>query len=91
MVDFTLALLAALRVFLFPFAAHDDQVDALTQALNRLYRLSSSIYTTPESDIVVDPCEIPPHWPRAFGMDIRWHGTAALWGALDPQRSHCHR
>ena len=68
----------------FPYAAHDDQVDALTQALNRLYRLNSAIYTTPESDFAVDPCEIPPHWPRAYGLDIRWNGTAALWGALDP-------
>src|SRR6266851_3817695 len=69
----------------FPFGTHDDQVDALTQGLNRLYRLSSSIYTTPESEIAVDSFEIPAHWPRAFGMDVRWNGTAALWGALDPQ------
>lgn len=57
----------------------------MTQALNRLYRLSSSIYTTPESEIAIDPREIPPYWPRAFGMDIRWNGTTALWSALDPQ------
>jgi hypothetical protein len=27
-----------------------------------------------------------PHgrWPRAFGMDIRWNETAALWAAVDP-------
>ena len=69
----------------FPFATHDDQVDALTQALNRLYRVNSAIYTVPESEIAVEPFEIPGHWLRAFGMDVRWNGTAALWGARDPQ------
>jgi predicted phage terminase large subunit-like protein len=69
----------------FPYAAHDDQVDALTQALNRLYRVSSAIYTVPESEIEVEPFEIPSHWPRCFGMDIRWNRTAALWGARNPQ------
>ena len=69
----------------FPNAAHDDQVDALTQALNRLQGASSAIYTVAESEIAVDPFEIPTHWPRAFGMDVRWNETAALWGALDPE------
>src|SRR5206468_314256 len=27
---------------------------------------------------------IPEHWPRAFGMDVRWNTVAAIWGALDP-------
>jgi hypothetical protein len=48
-------------------------------------RVSSAIYTTPESEIAIDPFEIPDHWPRAFGLDIRWDRTAALWGALDKQ------
>jgi predicted phage terminase large subunit-like protein len=68
----------------FPNAAHDDQVDALTQALNRLRGVSSAIYTMAESEITVEPFKIPCHWPRAFGMDIRWNEAAALWGALDP-------
>jgi predicted phage terminase large subunit-like protein len=68
----------------FPHAAHDDQVDALTQALNRLRGVSSAIYTMAESQITVEPFEIPCHWPRAFGMDIRLNETTALWGALDP-------
>ena len=68
----------------FPNAAHDDQVDALTQALNRLRGVSSAIYTMAESEITVAPFRIPSHWPRAFGMDIRWNQAAALWGALDP-------
>jgi predicted phage terminase large subunit-like protein len=68
----------------FPNAAHDDQVDALTQALNRLHGGSSAIYTVAESEITIEPFEIPNHWPRAFGMDIRLNETVALWGALDP-------
>ena len=69
----------------FPYAAHDDQVDALTQALNRLHGVSRKIYTVQEAEIAVDPLEIPAYWPCAFGMDARLTETAALWGAWDPQ------
>ena len=65
-------------------------MDALTQALKRLYRLNSAIYTTPESDFVVDPCAIRALAARAYGMDLRWNGTAALWGALDPDSGTLH-
>jgi len=68
----------------FPHAAHDDQVDALTQALNRLQGASRAIYTVLESEIAVDPIPIPAHWPCVFGMDVRLTETAALWGAFDP-------
>jgi phage terminase large subunit-like protein len=44
---------------------------------------SGAIYPVEESSLLVDPFEIPPHWPRAFGMDVGWNCTAALWGALD--------
>jgi predicted phage terminase large subunit-like protein len=66
----------------FPHGRHDDQVDALTQALNRL-RQTSGIFRVPESQIVIDPFTISPAWPRAFGMAIQPHGVAALWGARD--------
>jgi hypothetical protein len=69
----------------FPHAAHDDQVDSLTQALNRLHGVSRAIYMVAESEIAVDPIDIPEHWLRAFGMDVRFHETAALWVALNPQ------
>lgn len=42
---------------------------------------SGAIYPVPESDIVVDDFEIPAHWPRAYGMDVGWNRTAAVWGA----------
>lgn len=44
---------------------------------------SGSIYPVPESDLKVSPFKIPDYWPRAFGMDVGWNRTAALWGALD--------
>ena len=46
---------------------------------------SGAIYPVPESDIVVDPFTPPANWPRAFGMDVGWNRTAAIWGAVDPE------
>lgn len=45
---------------------------------------SGAIYPVPESDIVVAPFEIPKHWRRAYGLDVGWNRTAAIWGAEDP-------
>lgn len=39
-------------------------------------------------DILVDPFDIPAHWPRAYALDPGWNRTAALWGAHD-KRSDC--
>jgi hypothetical protein len=38
----------------------------------------------PESEITVEPFAIPDHWPRAYGLDVGWNRTAAVWGAKDP-------
>jgi hypothetical protein len=48
---------------------------------------SGAIYPVPESDFVVPDFEIPAHWPRAYGLDVGWKRTAAVWGALDRQTS----
>jgi phage terminase large subunit-like protein len=48
---------------------------------------SGAIYPVPESEITCDPFEIPAHWPRAYGMDVGWNRTAAVWGALDRESS----
>ena len=66
----------------FPKGRHDDQVDAMTQALNRL-RTASGGFSVPESQFTVDPFAIPEAWPQAFGMAITPGGVAALWGARD--------
>lgn len=57
------------------------QRDARSKGIPQLG--SGAIYPVPESDIVVDPIQIPPYWPRAFGFDVGWNRTAAIWGAHD--------
>ena len=45
---------------------------------------SGSIYPVPDEDIMVDPFDIPKHWPRITGMDFGWdHPTAAVNLAWD--------
>jgi hypothetical protein len=41
------------------------------------------IYPVPESIVLCDPFELPEFWPRAYGMDVGWNRTAAIWGAWD--------
>lgn len=41
------------------------------------------IYPVPESVVLVDPFEIPDYWPKAYGLDVGWNRTAAIWGAWD--------
>ena len=44
---------------------------------------SGRIYPVPESEYVIEPIQIPRHFPRAFGMDVGWNATACIWRALD--------
>lgn len=44
---------------------------------------SGAIYPVSESSILVDPFELPRHWPRAYGLDVGWNRTAGIWGAED--------
>lgn len=55
--------------------------DARSKGLPQLG--AGAIYPIVEDDVVVDPFEIPAHWPRAYGMDVGWKKTAAIWGAYD--------
>ena len=59
------------------------QRDARTKGIPQLG--SGAIYQISESDISVKPFDIPDHWPRAFGLDVGWNRTAAIWGARDNQ------
>jgi hypothetical protein len=45
---------------------------------------SGAIYPVPEEDILVKDFAIPDLWPRAYGLDVGWNRTAAIWGARDP-------
>jgi phage terminase large subunit-like protein len=44
---------------------------------------AGAIFPVPESDFVVDPFEIPAHWPKSYALDVGWNRTAALWQAWD--------
>ena len=46
---------------------------------------SGSVYQFPESQFTVAPFEIPPEWPRVYGLDPGWRCTAAVFLALDPK------
>ncbi len=46
---------------------------------------AGAIYPVELSEVLCDPFDIPPHWPRAYALDVGWNKTACLWGALDRQ------
>ena len=59
--------------------------DARTRGIPSLG--SGMIYRVPEERYLVeaDSVKLSPFWPRAFGLDVGWNRTAAVWGAWDPQ------
>jgi terminase large subunit-like protein len=57
------------------------QRDARTKGIPQLG--SGAIYQMDEQDIICRPFDIPDSWPRAFGLDVGWNRTAAIWGARD--------
>lgn len=59
------------------------QRDARSKGIPQLG--AGAIYPVPESDILVDPFDIPVYWPRAYGLDVGWNRTAAIWGAYDQE------
>src|SRR5581483_4185882 len=60
---------------------HPHERDSRSKGIPQLG--SGAIYPVPESEILVDPFEIPKHWPRAYALDIGWNWTATIWGAQD--------
>lgn len=57
------------------------ELDARTKGIPSLG--AGAIYPVPESDFVIEPFEIPGWMPRAYGLDIGWNRTAAVWAARD--------
>jgi phage terminase large subunit-like protein len=57
------------------------QRDARTKGIPQLG--SGAIYQIADEDLLVKPFEIPDHWPRAYGLDVGWNRTAAIWAARD--------
>ena len=62
------------------------QRDARTKGIPQLG--AGAIYPIPESELIVEPFEIPKHWPRVYGLDVGWNVTAAIWLAKD-RESEC--
>ena len=56
--------------------------DARTKGIPSLG--SGAIYPYSEDSVLVESFLIPEYWPRAYGLDVGWNRTAAIWGALDP-------
>lgn len=46
---------------------------------------AGAIYPVAESEITVAPFEIPKFWRIAYGLDVGWNRTAAVWGAHDEE------
>lgn len=67
---------AALWAAIPPF-----QRDARSKGIPQLG--AGAIFPVPESEYLVNPFQIPEHWPRAFGMDVGWKATAVPWAAID--------
>lgn len=57
------------------------QRDARTKGIPILG--AGQIYPVEEASVIVEPFELPRYWPRAYGMDVGWNRTAAVWGAWD--------
>lgn len=44
---------------------------------------AGAIYPVPEDDVFIKPFKLPDYWPKAYGLDVGWNCTAAIWGAWD--------
>ena len=42
-----------------------------------------AVWPISEERIICEPFKIPEFWPVAYGFDVGWSATAALWGAWD--------
>jgi hypothetical protein len=57
------------------------QRDARTKGIPQLG--AGAIYPLAEERFIVDDFDFPAYWPRAYGFDVGWNNTAAVWGCLD--------
>lgn len=44
---------------------------------------AGAIFPVPESEFTMAPFALPEYWPRAYGLDVGWNRTAAIWAAHD--------
>jgi phage terminase large subunit-like protein len=57
------------------------QRDARTRGIPMLG--SGAIYQVPQSEIIIQPFQIPAHYRRCYGLDVGWNCTATVWLAHD--------
>ena len=62
------------------YSAHER--DARSKGIPSLG--AGAIYPYLEENISCEARDIPPWWPKGFGLDTGWSRTAAVWGARDP-------
>lgn len=58
------------------------QRDARSKGIPQLG--AGAVYPVREEDVFIEPFEIPPHYRCAYGLDVGWNNTAAVWIAHDP-------
>ena len=68
-----------------PSGGHDDCVMALAIAWTAVSNEGHRVFPIPDGEIVIPDRAIPDHWPRAYGIDVRWNRVTVILGALDPQ------
>lgn len=57
------------------------EVEARSKGIPSIGR--GAVYPLGQDDYTCDPFPIPAHFPRAFGLDVGWNWTAAVWWAWD--------
>jgi hypothetical protein len=57
------------------------EIEARTLGIPSLGR--GAVYPLAQGDYTCDPFPLPAHFPRAYGLDVGWNWTAAVWWAWD--------
>ncbi len=73
---------------LFPYGAHDDDVDAFSQGAIRIQKERiGGVFGVSEQDIRVEAFDLKvmEKWPRIFGLHVDWRDMSAIWITRQPQ------
>lgn len=60
-----------------------DELIARTEGIPTIGE--GQVFPFSEEVVKCEPFPIPSYWPRAYGFDVAWNKTAAVWGAQDPE------
>lgn len=73
---------------LFPFGAHDDDIDAWSQGAIRIQKEKiGGLFGVSEMDLRVDPFDLAliAKWPRVYGLSITYLEVGAVWLTRKPE------